>query len=206
MFSKHRDYYGVDNDNVLVVNGSTEQFNPSIDRAIIAQAERDDPPSAAAEYGGMFRNDLASFLDDEIVDAAIEYARPLELPPRSGIKYHAFVDASAGRHDAFTMAIVHAETPEDPNEPAKLIADVVRGIKAPFNPASAAVEFAGLAKSYGISQVTGDCYAGAWVSTAFEDAGMSYRTSPLPKSALYLEGFGAFDARARVDTKSPATD
>ncbi|MEI9899644.1 MAG: hypothetical protein WDN31_05280 [Hyphomicrobium sp.] len=55
---------------------------------------------------------------------AIDYGRPLELPPRPGITYSAFVDASAGRHDAFCVCIGHKE------EGIRFVADVVRGLEA----------------------------------------------------------------------------
>ena len=57
---------------------------------------------------------------------------------------------------------------------------------------SVAEEFAKLVKDYGIGSLTGDQYAGQWVAGAFQDAGMEYRASPLPKSQLYLEGLPHF--------------
>ena len=57
---------------------------------------------------GRVRGDLSAFLSDELIDAAIEHGRPLELPPRK-FRYAAFVDPSGGRHDAFTICIGHKE-------------------------------------------------------------------------------------------------
>ena len=42
-------------------------------------------------------------------------------------------------------------------------------------------------RSYGISSVVGDKYAGEWVSAEFRDANISYKSSELNKSELYLE-------------------
>jgi hypothetical protein len=104
LYQKHRDHYGIDGD-VLVVQGATPSFNPTIDRKIIDQARRDDPASAAAEWDAQFRSDLSQFVSDEAIDAAINHSRPAELPPQPNIKYYAFTDASAGRHDHFTFCI-----------------------------------------------------------------------------------------------------
>ena len=46
---------------VLVWKASTAEMNPRIDPAIIEEAYQDDPESAASEYGGEFRSDIADF-------------------------------------------------------------------------------------------------------------------------------------------------
>jgi hypothetical protein len=107
LYAKHRDCFGRDDDDVLVVSGSTEQFNPTIDRALIDKARAEDPESARAEWDGDFRSDLAAFLSDADIDRAVDHDRPLELGPRSGRRYCAFVDPSGGRHDAYCLAIGH---------------------------------------------------------------------------------------------------
>jgi hypothetical protein len=185
LHTRHRDHWGKDNPAVLVVRGPTELFNSTIDRAVIRQAREDDPVAASAEWDAQFRADIAQFLDDASIDAAIDCDRPLELPPRLGVKYHAFTDASAGRHDAFTMCVGHKE--DD-----RFIADVIRGRKPPFDPKSVAADYARLAKDYRCSGVTGDSFAGDWVTAAFRDAGASYRRADLPRSGLYLEALPLF--------------
>jgi hypothetical protein len=87
LYTKHRDYFGKDDRDVLVVKGRTQLFNPTIDSRVIAQAKRDDPASALAEWDAEFRSDLSQFLDDDTIDAAIDHGRPLELPPREGLAY-----------------------------------------------------------------------------------------------------------------------
>jgi hypothetical protein len=49
LFQKHRDHFGHDGDDVLVVSGATERFNPTIDPALIAKAREQDPEAAEAE-------------------------------------------------------------------------------------------------------------------------------------------------------------
>jgi hypothetical protein len=190
LHTKHRDYLGLDDDVVVVIQGESERFNPTLAADIIERAKAEDPESALAEWCGEFRNDLSQFLDDQSLDAAIDNGRPLELPPRDGIgPYQIFVDPSAGRHDAFCIGIAHREGD-------RIIADVIRGRKPPFDPATVAGEFAALAKEYRCTKVVGDNYSGEWVSQAFKGAGVDYTRSELPKSGLYLEGLPAFSRGA----------
>jgi len=183
LYAKHRDHFGksrADGTDVLVVRGATGRFNPTLDVSIIERARRSDPEAALSEWDAQFRSDIASLLDDAVIDAAIEHGRPLELPPRAGIKYFAFTDASAGRHDAFALCIGHRE------ESGRFIADVVRGRTPPFDPASVAAEFAVLAKEYRILKLIGDNYSGEWVVSAFQAAGLSYERCPRVKSQSRL--------------------
>ena len=189
LHAKHRDHFGKDDDEILVVQAPSRVLNPTLDETVIARARSDDAEAARAEWDAEFRSDLAALLDDRSIDAAIDEGRPLELPPVTGRRYVAFADASAGRHDAFTLGIGHVED-------GVFVADVVRGRKPPFDPESVAQEYAALAKGYGVRQITGDAYAGEWVKKAFEKAGVSYRTCPVPKSVLYLEGLPSFSREA----------
>jgi hypothetical protein len=82
LHAKHRDYFGKDDNSVLVIQGESRAFNPTLDDDIIRRAKEEDPEAALAEWDGFFRSDLTQFLDDASIDAAIDYGRPLELPPR----------------------------------------------------------------------------------------------------------------------------
>jgi len=63
----------------------------------------------------------------------------------------------------------------------------MREIRAPFNPEDATEEFCKLLRSYCISRVTGDRYAGEWPREQFRKRGIFYVPSELPKSGLYLD-------------------
>jgi hypothetical protein len=102
---KHRDYFGRDDDDVLVVQGPSKLFNPTLDSGVIERARQSDPEAARAEWDAEFRGDLSAFPDDDLIDAAIESGRPLELPPRRDQTYIAFVDASAGDTMRFASAL-----------------------------------------------------------------------------------------------------
>jgi hypothetical protein len=54
-------YYGPNGSpEILVANGPTRTFNPTIKQSVIDRAFADDPAVAASEWGGQFRSDLES--------------------------------------------------------------------------------------------------------------------------------------------------
>jgi hypothetical protein len=106
LYGKHRDYFGQSNDDTLVVRGGTQAFNGTIDEVDMQAQIAADPVAAVSEWQGGFRDDLSTFLADELIDAAIDAGRPLELPPQENVIYLAFVDAASGasdRADAYTV-------------------------------------------------------------------------------------------------------
>ena len=189
LYSKWKEHFGQSTDDILVVQGASTQFNPTLDQQMIAAAQQSDPEAAEAEWSGGFRSDIAAFLDDEVIEKVIDYSRPLEIPPRSGIQYAAFVDPSGGRHDAFCICIAHKEGSGDG---AFHVCDVLRGRYPPFDPASVVKEYAALLKEYRIHTVTGDNYSAEWASAAFNKAGIKYVRSEMNKSELYIEALPLF--------------
>ncbi len=186
LHQKFKDSFGEDDADVLVVQGGTTTFNPMLTEAAIA-AQRAANPADAAEWDASFRDDIASFLDDELINAAVEHGRPPELPPRTGIYYRAFCDASGGvGADAYTIAIGHKQD-------GVFVVDVIRGTSGRFDPAEVTREYAALlTKEYRISTVTGDNYAAQWVAGAWQTCNVSYVRSELPKSSIYLETIPLF--------------
>lgn len=180
LYQKHRDFFGVDDPDVLVVAGNAQRFNPTLDTGVIERARASDPESARSEWDGEFRIDISGYLDDATIEAAVNYGRPLELPPQPGLVYRCFVDASGGRHDHYTLAVGHKEGD-------RVIIDVIRGIAPPFDPQEATEQYAKLAKEYRCLSVTGDNFAQEWVAAAWSKCGVRYVKSELPKSQIYLE-------------------
>jgi hypothetical protein len=168
----------------FVVQGGTHTFNPTLSEQTIATQRAADPTGAASEWDAEFRTDISTFLDDELIDAAVEHGRPLELPPRPyPAFYRAFTDSAGGTgRDSYTIAIAHKEVEH-------YHIDVVRGTRPgqKFDPATVTKEYAKLLEEYRIGSVTGDNYAAQWVQGAWRDTGMSYVQSDIPKSAIYLE-------------------
>ena len=170
-----------DGDDVLIVKGATQTFNPTLSDETIAAQRAADPTGAVSEWDAEFRDDLVTFLDDRVLDAAIEYGRPLELPPKS-VSSKAFADASGGGTggDVYSIAIGHKED-------GLFLVDVVRGTPGPFDPYAVTKEYAALLKQYRITSVTGDRWGKEWVQSAWRNTGISYTQSPLAKSDIYLE-------------------
>jgi hypothetical protein len=163
---------------ILVWKAPTRTMNPSVPQAVIDEAYERDPSSAAAEYGADFRNDIAGFVLREVVDAAVIEGR-FELPPISTARYVAFTDPSGGSSDSMTLAIAHAEK-------ETIILDAVREWRPPFSPDAVVSEAAALLKSYRVTKVCGDRYAGEWPRERFKVHGVQYEPSEQNKSELYL--------------------
>jgi hypothetical protein len=185
LHERHKSCFGKDDADILVIQGASRLFNPTLQQKMVDRAMRDDPEAAGAEWNAEFRSDIDSFLDDGQIMVAVDMGRPRELPPRPGIPYAAFVDASGGRSDAYTMCIGHRHGD-------KFIADVVTGEPPPFNPSTVTARMAGIVQAYGCRKVTGDNFAAEWVATAWRSQGLIYERADMPASALYLEALPAF--------------
>ncbi len=173
-------YFGKDDAaDVLVVNGPTRTFNPTISPRIIEAARADDPTAAETEYDAEFRRDLEAFVSREVVEACVERGR-YELPPVSGLRYAAFVDPSGGSADSFTLAIAHRHE-------RHFVLDTLRETRPPFSPEAVVADYAAVLKAYGVTRVTGDRYAGEWPREQFRKVGVEYDLADRPKSDLYRD-------------------
>jgi hypothetical protein len=179
LFDRWRRYYGIADDDVLVVRGPSTTFNPTLPRSVIDQALERDPEAAAAEWLAEWRSDLADYVAREVVEAAVLPGRH-ELPPIAGASYVAFVDPSGGSSDSMTLAIAHREGERG-------VLDAIREVKPPFSPEAVVKEFADLLKTYVIQVVRGDRYGGQWPAERFQQHGINYEPAENPKSDLYLE-------------------
>jgi hypothetical protein len=169
---------------ILVAQGASRDFNPSLPQKIVDRALEADYESASAEYLGLWRSDIASFVDRAVVDACVIPGR-FELPRVSGIGYRAFIDAAGGSGgDSMTVAIAHRERI---GERDVAVLDAVREIRPPFSPDQATVEFAGVIRGYGISRATADRWGCDWVAEAFAKHGVRVEQCARPKSDLYRE-------------------
>ena len=72
LYQKWKDYFGQDDDDVLVVHGASRAFNPTIPQAIIDDALKRDPAAARAEWLAEWRDDIAAFLSRELVESAVD--------------------------------------------------------------------------------------------------------------------------------------
>jgi hypothetical protein len=192
-FSRH---FGKDDDDVLVVLGTSLQFNPTLDQSEIDRQLALDPEKAGAEYLSRWRDDLTSFLDRQLVEAAIDRGI-IAWPPQRGVSYVAFVDPSGGRGDSFTAAVGHREA-------SLLIVDALFEKRAPFDSDATIAEVANLLDGYGVSSARGDDYGADLTVAAFRRHGLAYRSlklgdadgrqGKLSRSEIYLNSVGLFTA------------
>jgi hypothetical protein len=190
LWDAHRRHHGKDSDPILVWQANTRTMNSTVPQRVIDEATERDPASAAAEYGAQFRSDIESFVNREAVEACVA----LDVRERasvSGVIYSAFVDPSGGSADSMTLAIGHRADDV-------AILDAVRERKPPFSPEDVVSEFAALLKSYRVTKITGDRYAGEWPRERFSEHGVTYEPAAKPKSDLYRDLLPAINSR-KVD-------
>ena len=186
LHAKHRDHFGVEGDDVLVVQGDSATFNPLLSAALIEAHRASDPEAAVAEWDAQFRSDLVQFLSEDLIELAIDCSRPPELPPQQGVRYQCFVDASGGRHDSYTVCIGHKDSG------GRFVCDVLRGREPPFDPQEITREYAALAREYGCLRIKGDAYSADWITSSYRECGATYECAEKNKSELYLEGLPTF--------------
>lgn len=180
VWEDYRKNYGQRSD-TLVFQASTEFLNPRMRSSIIKKELEKDYSAASSEYLARFRQDLEAYVSQEIVEACVIPGRGM-LPRVANVQYYAFTDPSGGRGDSFTLAIAHRR-----GKDKRVVIDRLEERKPPFKPKGVVKEFSKIMKSYGISSVMGDKYAGEWVSAEFRDANINYESSERNKSELYLE-------------------
>ena len=179
MFEAHRDHYGKDDSDILVVSASTRTMNPTISQEYIDKELAKDPEGARAEWLNEFRRDISGHLLWEWIESAVVPGR-FEIAPQPNFAYQAFCDPSGGSGDSFTFSIGHAEG-------ERLVQDYLLRVPPPSNPHHVTKRCVEAAKLYGINTIKGDKYAARWVSDAFEAEGINYVQSKRSKSDLYLE-------------------
>jgi hypothetical protein len=177
LWRAYEHHYAKDGDPVLVWKASTQSMNPSVNSAVIDRATEDDPARAAAEYGAEFRRDVEGYVSREAVMACVASERR-ELPPVSGVNYVAFVDPSGGSADSFTLAVAHRQGERG-------VLDCIRERRPPFSPDAVVTEYAALLKSYRVTTVRGDHYAGSWPADRFRAHGIRYQPAERTKSEIY---------------------
>lgn len=179
LFDSFRRHYGQDGDPlILVAKGASRDLNPTLPQSVVDRALERDRAAARAEYLAEFRDDISSFVSFEIVSACVgDY---VERAPIGNLKYGAFVDPSGGSADSFTLAISHREGD-------RIIIDCIREMRPPFSPEAVIYDFSALIKTYGITFVRGDRYAGEFPRELFRKYGVEYRCSDKVKSDLFRD-------------------
>jgi hypothetical protein len=184
LYEAHKEYFGKEDDEVLVWQAPSIVMNPTLNEKEIGKQREKDLSASRAEFDAEFREDIEQFLPLEVIEKVIIPGR-IELPYVEKFSYQAFFDAAAGGADFFTLSVGHKEG-------EKIIQDQLKARKG--DPYEIAKDFSDLLKKYHCNKLKGDKYAGSWVSTAFEKEGISYQSSELNKSELYLEALAYLSA------------
>ena len=72
LWELHRRHYGPDGDPlILVAQGTSREFNPSLKQSVVDRALERDRAAASAEYLAQFRTDIETFVAYEIVQACV---------------------------------------------------------------------------------------------------------------------------------------
>ena len=179
LYQKHQAHYGKEDPAVLVIQSDSRTLNPSLDSAIVEAAREADPESARAEWDGEFRGDLASYASETAIMACVE-SNIFERPWQARNEYFAFVDVAGGAGaDSMCLGISHTEG-------KTRILDCLREARPPFSPEAVAEEFADVCKSYKVTKLRGDRYAGQWPVEQFKKHGINFQPTERTKSELYL--------------------
>ena len=71
-YSLYAKHYGPGGDPlILVAQGSSRDFNPSLPQRVVDRAMEADPAAASAEYLGQWRTDIAAFVSREVVEQCV---------------------------------------------------------------------------------------------------------------------------------------
>jgi hypothetical protein len=177
LWALYEKFWGRDDADTLVFKAPTKLLNPTFsDRKIARDMER-DPERCRAEYEAVFRDDVGALFDEEKLRAA---ATGKERPPEKGVKYHAFIDASAGKSDSMTLAVAHAS-----NEMVYL--DLVRENTPPFDFIQVIEEYADLLRMYSINECWGDRYAFASLESQLRRHRIALSQSKASTTEFYLK-------------------
>ncbi len=179
LWDTYRKHYGPDGDPlILVAQGASRDFNPSLPQSVVDRALERDYAAASAEFLAQFRNDLEAFVSHEIVSACV--GDFTEQAPLEDVRYFAFVDPSGGSSDSMTLAIGHRDG-------ERVVVDALREVKPPFSPELIVDDFVETLKAYRITSVKGDRYAGEWPREQFRKRGITYVVADKTKSDLFRD-------------------
>ena len=187
LYNKH---FGAKGDPlILVAQAPSRTMNPNLPQSVVDRAYERDTASAAAEYGSEFRRDIEAFVSLEAVRGCIAQG-VLERAPERHITYRAFADPSGGSADFFTLAIGHFLYDRQ-----IVVVDALRETKPPFSPERITQEYADLLRTYRVSKVTADKYAGEWVVEQFKRFDITCEQAAKAKSELYQDALALLNSR-----------
>jgi hypothetical protein len=193
LWKKHKECFGINDDNTMVIVAPSHVMNPSLDLRDRDRQLIEDPDKARSEWWAEFRQGLSAFIDPAIVDRAVVPGR-IELQPVPDTTYVAATDPSGGSSDSMTLAVAHAE-----DKGQRAVLDLVAEWRAPFSPRQVVVKAAAICKRYGVRTVIGDRYGGLWPREQFMLQGVDYDVAAWTRSDAYLTLLPALNTPGKIE-------
>lgn len=106
-----------------------------------------------------------------------------QLPRIPNTFYAAFVDASGGGQNSYSISVMHKEL----RDGQEIYIQDYKASKAFAHTKATTRDYAEVLKSYGVYMVTGDRYAGNWCAEEFLSNGIAYEVAELHKSDIYRD-------------------
>jgi hypothetical protein len=109
MYERWKALHGNDDADEIVWLATSRMMNPALPESVVIRAKAKDPQRAGAEFESRWREDVADFLPEDVIEAATDPG-VVERPPQRNVTYFAFADPAGGTgKDSFTLAISHRE-------------------------------------------------------------------------------------------------
>lgn len=178
--------FGRDDPDVLVLQGGTRTFNPTIKQTLIDAALEEDEPRGRSEWCGEFRSDLEAFVSRDVVIGATDVG-VVERPRPAGVPMVAAGDLSGGRSDSSVLAIGHRQGDH-------AVLDLLREWKPPHSPEAVIGEMAGILRGYGVQTIVLDRYGAEFPVDMFRQQGIVVRHAERTRSQVYAEALGLLNS------------
>jgi hypothetical protein len=189
LFQLHKDHFGAKGDpRILVVQGTSRQFNPSLPKSVVDRAMQRDSVAASCDYLAEFRSDDAlSCFSRAAVMACVIPGRH-ELPPVDGVTYTGVIDPSGlGGKDSYGLCIGHRHQYND-----KIVIDFLKDWRS-GSPHDVSREVAEILFRYRIRRVYGDAWGSNFVREPLQP--VAFEQLPTNKSQAYLDLLGTINSR-----------
>src|SRR5262249_2569124 len=198
MYRRFKALHGNDDGEDICWFAASTVMNPCLPISVVDKAMAEDASRARAEFLNVFREDIADFLPVDVIEAGTDFGVMVRGPLSSSVvRYTAYCDAAGGTgKDSFTMAIAHREF----NDPKRmLVVDFIAERRPRFVPAAVVAEFSDILRMYGITQVSGDRFAGGFHADEWAQHGIKFVPSETTTSENYLAALPQFLAgRVRI--------
>jgi hypothetical protein len=191
MYRQFKKLHGNDETDDICWFAPSGVMNPKLPASVVDDALANDAPRARAEFLNIWREDIDDFVPMDVVEACTDWA-VRERPRQLNMRYTAYADAAGGTGgDSFTLSLGHAE-----NDAARsVVIDVVRERKPRFVAADVIAEFAILLRSYGVTEIVSDGFAGGFCSDEWQRNGIRFRPCDRSTSENYLHALPLLTSR-----------